>query len=344
MSVHQTKTGLWFAKWYESGKEKRKYFDLEAKAVEHDAEIKRAKTEVNTFGLTVNQILKAYHEQHPIEQSTGLTDYYRITRILVPDLGQFYADQLGTERLNAFVQKRLAVGKKRSTIAREISVLKAAFAWAENQIPPLLSRNVLSKYRVSKARDHVIPGPPTKRELELILAHSEPHLSRALLLSWYTGIRPGSEITRLSWSDWDQEAGTLRVEGVRKGGPSIRFIPVSPELGKLLHTWRDSDTDGPIIRYRGQRVDSLKTAWKSAKASAGITRRLRMYDLRHAFATYALGAGADLKSVSRIMGHRREDTTIRIYQHVLDASQRDAVEHIPPVTLVSLIPRSKIKG
>jgi site-specific recombinase XerD len=87
----------------------------------------------------------------------------------------------------------------------------------------------------------------------------------------------------------------------------------------------------PVVHYRLKPVASLKRSWKTAKIRANITRRLRLYDLRHAFVTYALEAGADLKAVSEIAGHSRLDTTLRFYQHVLKDQHRQVVNKIPDV-------------
>lgn len=342
MSTHQNKDGRWFAKWYESGKEKRKYFgfgDLAARrAADYDRALKAEKQAVIDYGYSIGEILKAYHEQHLVEQSTGVSDYYRLSSIIIPRLGSFRAERLPTEVINRYVRQRLDEGKKRSTVARELAIIKAAFSWAENQTPAMLSVNTLARYRIPKSRDHDTPGPPTAREIETVIAHAEPHLLRALALIWYTGIRPGGEVERLRWTDYDEGQGTIRIVGVRKGGPAIRVVPVSDPLRQLLDQWKQEDENitGPIVHYREEAVLSLKKSWAAAKKAAGITRRLRLYDVRHAFATVALGSGADLKAISKIMGHRREDTTIRIYQHVLESSQRAAVSMVPPITILSL--------
>lgn len=70
-----------------------------------------------------------------------------------------------------------------------------------------------------------------------------------------------------------------------------------------------------IVRYKGKQVNSIKTAWKTCKENAEITRRLRPYDLRHAFATYAMDEGADLKDVADIMGHSDVSMVLKHYQH-----------------------------
>jgi len=74
-------------------------------------------------------------------------------------------------------------------------------------------------------------------------------------------------------------------------------------------------------------------SFDTAKKKAGIVRRLRPYDFRHAFATYALKNSADLKATSEILGHSRTDTTTRIYQHVDTDMKRDVIDRLPPLNL-----------
>ena len=52
----------------------------------------------------------------------------------------------------------------------------------------------------------------------------------------------------------------------------------------------------------------------NALATAGLPRQ-RFHDLRHAFATLQLDAGADLFEVSRALGHASIATTANVYAH-----------------------------
>jgi site-specific recombinase XerD len=55
---------------------------------------------------------------------------------------------------------------------------------------------------------------------------------------------------------------------------------------------------------------------------------VRIYDLRHGFATAALEAGADTRTMADLMGHSSTRTTLDVYQHVSDARKREAAERI----------------
>ncbi|GKT07534.1 hypothetical protein DSTSK_08390 [Desulforhabdus sp. TSK] len=162
-------------------------------------------------------------------------------RIILPILGRLQAETLSTQQLNEYIQKRLTEGKKRGTVIREITILKAAFNWAELQDPPLIQRNPLSKYTVPKARDGEIPTRPTEEEVDRILRNAPDHLIRAIGIHWYCGVRPGGEVTRICWADVDFSADELRIVSAQKGGPQTRYIPIHADLRDLLLSWKEMD-------------------------------------------------------------------------------------------------------
>jgi len=97
-----------------------------------------------------------------------------------------------------------------------------------------------------------------------------------------------------------------------------------------------SDTyDTRRVSYVNKKI---QTSWKNALTRAGITRRLRPYDLRHNFITQALQAEADIKSLAEIVGSR-PDTIMRHYQHVSRALHKKTVAKIPPLGI--RIPKKK---
>lgn len=61
---------------------------------------------------------------------------------------------------------------------------------------------------------------------------------------------------------------------------------------------------------------------------AGITKNIHFHMSRHSFATLALSNGADLYTVSKLLGHR-EVTTTQVYAKVLDEGRKKAVDAIP---------------
>jgi site-specific recombinase XerD len=63
-------------------------------------------------------------------------------------------------------------------------------------------------------------------------------------------------------------------------------------------------------------------------AQVGI-EGLRWHDLRHSFASRLILAGADLRTVMELLGHRSIQQTQR-YTHLTQAHLRDAVHRLRP--------------
>ena len=55
---------------------------------------------------------------------------------------------------------------------------------------------------------------------------------------------------------------------------------------------------------------------------------MRLHDLRHSFASMAIAAGVDLKTISTALGHSTIAVTADVYGHITEAGMRDAADRI----------------
>lgn len=184
--------------------------------------------------------------------------------------------------------------------------------------------------------------PPTPEELNAIMAHAAPHIVRVVVLGAQCGVRVGpSEMFGLTWDDVDLNRGVLRVHGAKKNlDAPWREVPIRESLIPVFRTWQDEDGSKGIpwlIHYRGKPVTSIKLAWPNALKCAGITRRIRPYDLRHAFATELIAGGVDIGTVAKLMGHSGSAMLLSHYQYVMDKQKRAAVEALPSLAHVPTI-------
>jgi len=372
MAVTQKSDGRWACVYYESGRQRWRYFgrglEAQAEARAFDAELKAAgqvrqyRRRPTTLSPTVTQLAEAYLESKkttlPLASRKAL--FHKLTAVILPTVGHLKAIRLTPAKLDRYVEKRLetpltvkagtknnprmktlrdAEGNPRypklTTIHRELSDLMAILNWSVQR--RLIAYNPVAGYK-KPTRDDAIIQPPSPAEFRKIYDKAAEHLKRAMIISYFVGLRPGAaELFRLTWDDVDLERGRIAVTSAKKGGLKTRSVPIHKAFRKHLKRWQRADVGekdgkeakGYLIHYRGDRIHSVKTAFKNAKAAAGITRRLRPYDFRHAFATSSLAAGADLKAVSEILGHSRPDTTVRVYQHTDFSQHRRAISRLP---------------
>lgn len=173
--------------------------------------------------------------------------------------------------------------------------------------------------------------PPTQEEFDTIVKHAAPHCKRLILISYYTGLRPGvQEAYSLTWDHVDLQKGTITIISAKKGGIPLRVVPIHPDLHEHLTNWREEDKKSGVLKYlihyhHRSIKTSIKTAWRSAKKKAGVTRPLRPYSLRHKSISDMLAADGDVGSVAEIVGHAAPQMTLKVYQETTSASKLAAI-------------------
>jgi integrase len=227
------------------------------------------------------------------------------------------------------VQKQRGVGE--STACRRMGIVRAAYNWASRW--GLLPVNPLAGLRLSTPQPQT-PAPPSPHEARMLYAVAAPHVRRVIVLGMTVGMRIGpSELFRLQWSDVDLREAVIRVPNARKGARSAsRDVPLRPDVVTLMRRRQAADFSAGcafLVHFRGKPLRRIGRAWHNALRRAGITRRIRPYDLRHAFATLLLDHGADIKAVMECMGHTNEKMILRYYRHTNSEARRKAVNAAP---------------
>jgi len=129
-----------------------------------------------------------------------------------------------------------------------------------------------------------------------------------------------SELVALDYGAIDRDGGVARVRG--KGGKE-RLCPLGRVAMAVLEKFRrdhagDTSPGAPVLvnsRHGRLGVGEVQKLLKRYLALAGLPLDLTPHKLRHSYATHLLNAGADLRLVQELLGHKQLATT-QIYTHV----------------------------
>lgn len=163
---------------------------------------------------------------------------------------------------------------------------------------------------------HKMMETPTKNET----------VKRAFLFACFCGLRI-SDIRALRWKNITHENGVCSVSlTMKKTGRAIT-VPLSNEALKWLPAREGWEADGD--RVFGSALTEMIVQYNLRKwaKDAGITKHISFHVSRHTFATMMLTLGADLYTVSKLLGHTNITTT-QIYAKLVDQKKVDAVNLI----------------
>lgn len=144
---------------------------------------------------------------------------------------------------------------------------------------------------------------------------------RFLLL---TGWRE-QEALSLRWSNLDLERGSATLPDT-KTGRSHR--PVGEEALKVIRALPRLN-DSPFVfpgAKDGQPLREIKRVWSAVRHAANLDD-LRLHDLRHTVASFAVGGGHSLFVTGKLLGHARAETTQR-YAHIADDARKIAADSV----------------
>lgn len=199
----------------------------------------------------------------------------------------------------------------------------------------------------------------TKEQARAILEQARGDEYEALTIFLLSaGCRPG-EALGLKWSDVNLDACTVTIQrtlsDVQDGKPVFtepktksgnRTIPVGAEVTRYLREhrrrgqearlaagpdWRDyglvfCTEDGAAVR-----LARFRQVFKKWLKAAKLPAEIRVYDCRHAVATWLIASGRSLKVASERLGHSKISITLDHYAHVMPGQQKEATEALEEV-------------
>jgi len=269
---------------------------------------------------------------------TVMMEYFQKQLDRSPTISDLDMNSIRSFRLYLSRQPGLFGEMKSVTQGYYVIALRSFLKWCvKNDIPAMAPE----KLEVPKNNDHslkFLDGDQMTRLLNQPLLSSKTGLrDKAILeLLFSTGLRV-SELVSLNREQIDLKSREFGVIG--KGGKQ-RVVFISHEAAEYVDRYLKSRMDKlkPLFLGMGGKKQIIDSDEESRLTARSVQRIVKGYvvkaklpvdatphTMRHSMATDLLRAGADLRSVQELLGHKNIATT-QIYTHVTDARLREVHE------------------
>lgn len=350
------------SKVLESKGKKAARAELEAWRNELESDHDRAVTKASLPFRSVSDLVALYIDTLEASgsiEASSVKGYRHGLSHIERDLGDIEFDELTVHQAQGWVNE-LARRYAASTVRKDANLLKAAYRDAVNRLrvlpysPVECVKTPKIRYREPNALDPHERG----RLLSFLSVAADTPENLAIHLALMTGMRE-AELCGIRWRHVDFGERVLHVrEAIGRGeggcyvkepktGGSRRDLPLSDELIELFHNRKRvvqslclelgvpfepslfvlGDCEGGFMHPH-----HLWRQWSALAKSLGLKGRdgkpPAFHDLRHTFATAAIAAGTDIKSVSSILGHANAAMTLNIYAAADAQAKRKAMESI----------------
>jgi len=285
---------------------------------------------------------KWFQEMKPGMTESQIRDYNSILNAHhLPYFGNLAFSEFSSVLIKKFLAhlKSKKVASKRSLSAKRI----------QNIMIPLriIVRDAIIEYGWWKDFNDpfiAVKLPKVRKTRIFPFSFREWNILMEFILPWYrpyfafavqTGLRPSEQVA-LKWQAVDHEFVHIELSRVRniekadlKTEESRRSIAIRPAMAKTLKAQKEltkgikspyvfiNTEDRPILQ------DKLREHWARAVKKSGLKYR-RMYEVRHTFASWALGAGESPEWVARTLGHVDTSMVYRTYgRYIPNLTRKD---------------------
>ena len=280
---------------------------------------------------TIADLCERFEEEHLPKTRPSTQKAYRqiIAQYILPELkhlkvaGVTYTD---VDRLHSKITRRGASYRANRTIAVLSKMLSLAIRWGWRTDNPVkgVERNQELK------RDRYLSAEELGRLTVALSDHRDQQAANIIRLLLLTGARRG-ETQAARWADIDLAEGVWTKPGATTKQKTEHRVPLSAPARLLLAELREQASEDALYVFpgpKGHRVE-IKDNWAAICGAADI-KGVRIYDLRHTYASILVSGGLSLPIVGQLLGHTQPSTTAR-YAHLQDDPLRAATERVGAV-------------
>jgi integrase/recombinase XerC len=293
-----------------------------------------------TFGESIERFLRhmaAERGGSPLTVKSYREDLLQLEEFLA-SAGCRTPGEASSVLLRRFAAGLHAAGYAASTVARKLASMRSFYAFGQRE--GWVRGNPAKPLR-SPRKPRKLPKFLTGDEIARLLAAPRPAAAgglrdRAILELMYSAGCRVRELVGLDDGDLDLRNATVRIRGK---GRRERLGIVGSHAQAALRAWlaaRPATTARTAARplftnkFGGRlSVRGVARLLEKHLAVAGLAGKASPHTLRHSFATHLLDAGADIRSVQELLGHKSLVTT-QIYTHVTTSRLLDAFDKAHP--------------
>jgi len=236
-----------------------------------------------------------------------------------------YLDSVGKDAhkmRNNFVEtKPLSQNSKASYFTKFRACINQAF---DDRIIPINPLRGVAGFKDEETERTYLTFDEVKKMVKTECKY--PTLKRAFLFSCLTGLRK-SDIEKMTWGEVQTFGDNTRIIFKQKKTGGQEYLDINQQAAAYLGDRRkDEERVFVGFKYNSQVLLELRR-WAML---SGITKDLTFHAGRHTFAVMMLDLGADIYTVSKLLGHKELSAT-QIYAKVLDKKKQEAVNLIPSI-------------
>lgn len=248
---------------------------------------------------------------------------------ITPEWVQGFKDYLDRKAIAWANDKRQRVKDKllsRNSKVSYFNKLRACInqAYEERIIPSNPCRGIES-FKAEEGTRMYLTVEELKRLVETECEYSG--VRRTFLFSCLTGLRR-SDILKLTWGEVHQQGEFTRLVFKQKKTGGQEYLDINSQAAELMGD-RGASDEYVFAEYLPS-IDCANKVIQAWVLRAGINKKITFHCGRHTFAVMMLDLGADIYTVSKLLGHRMLNTT-QIYAKVLDKNKQAAVSKIPNI-------------
>lgn len=285
-----------------------------------------------------------------IKKSTYCNYANALKNQIIPVMGNIKFKELNKDILQFFIYKAQSENNIAEKTAKDcVGIIRQIIA--DGQEDGIIPEFIISKRKLKYKKQELLGESKkiyTESEYKKIIEEILNNINNTklgILLGIYTGMRIG-ELCALQFKDIDFQNNTINVTktlqriydptndiepskiqiSTTKTESSTRVIPITKDIATILkgmNTGNENYILTGTTKYTEPRT--FRRKYQNFMKKIEI-EPLKFHSLRHTFASMNIENGADIKTISEILGHSDINTTLKVYTHTSEKAKQEVVD------------------